>query len=484
MIRLLLLGILLFPAGPGRAAPEMKAQAPAVATTGSLELLESIPIPHDLELEPVPEAEMLSREAAIALALQQNQALKAAADQLEGARGDAVHFSAANNPTLGVGVSYLPRFRDYQDFPQIRDFPDSDLTCVSYVLPTSGRRYWATRSAAGRLEAARATYEQARLDLMLAVKIAYANLQQAQELRAIHVDILRIAAGNLALTKKSFQAGAIGQTDVRAGEITHAQARQTLLSSGLDVLAKEAALGAQLGRLSTRRVGASDPLNARPVSEPLETLLERAYRQRPAVRAAGASLAGLRAQIDVAKAGRRPDTTLWHSIYWQTTNSGAVPVYAATSLPVYDRGQIGGLVITARAAARQAEWHLEKAKLAVWKDVQTAFLNVRADLATLEVSQSRVLPRTYDLVRRTRLGYAAGATTVLDVLNAQQLFRQAAISRLGAAVRLEQDLAYLERAVGGPVERAGAQELIRPVREALDAPLRPEPARSPSPAAP
>ena len=439
-------------AGAAHAAVSADSLPATTSTSSIFRALDEVALPPHLALESVPRAQRVTRDEAVAIALRDSPVIKAARDAVEMARGDYVHSSAANNPTVQAGGSYLPHPRD-SDGPNAQDFPDRDVTYFQYVLPTSGRRYWATHSAQGRFEAAVAVESQAELDLVLAVKSAYADLQQATETIAVNAETWKIAHVFAELAARQFKAGAVPYANVVAAGVAEAQAEQALTTAHFDLRTKEKALAFQLGHPTEKRVAAADALDEAPVHGTLDELQRAALAHRPEVVAAEATLRGLVAQIGAAKADRRPDLTLQGTPSDITSNSGGVPYKAYIQMPLWDRGQIGGNVAQARAAAQQAEHNLQQEKLQVGQDVAAAYLAVMTQEGVLTQEVERILPATRRLLEMTRQTYLAGASTILDVLYAQQQYRTESLNHVAAAGALARADAQLERATASAVPR-------------------------------
>ncbi len=74
----------------------------------------------------------------------------------------------------------------------------------------------------------------------------------------------------------------------------------------------------------------------------------------------------------------------------------------------------------------------------------------------------RIVPQTLDLLRKTQIGYAAGASTYLEVLDAQRTLRQVQTEYLQALVGTRTQEAVLESALGAtpPAELLG--DIVNP----------------------
>jgi outer membrane protein TolC len=463
---------------PGRAGAAAAAAA-TLLTTSVFVAVDAVQLPTELARPVVAASEGMTRGAAIAFAVANSPVLKAAKEAVEMARGDYVHYSAANNLQAFVGVSTTPNVRDV-DPPNINDVPNRDLSYFQYVFPTSGRRHWSTLSARGRFDAAVATFKTAELDLLQAVKFAYSDLQQSQGAVSVNEQTWKIAHTFTELARRQYTAGGVPFTNVISAEVTEGQAEQALINAHFDVQVKEKALLAQLGDRSHRRVEATDPLGDSPIIGQLDEFQATALYRRPEVTAAMAIQRGLTAQVGVAKADRRPDLTVQAVPTGDSSNTGTPPLRAFVQLPLFDRGLIGGNVIQARAAAQQAQHNLEQERVQVSLEVATAFRQVQSSQGVLNEEVRRILPNSRTLLDKSRLSYMSGAATILDILYAQQTYRNENLNYVAALAGLARNIAALERATAAPVVVSPTHPFHYDPR--AEAPAAATPSPSPEPA--
>ena len=446
------------PSNPGSAAPGSTALTPL--TTADF-AFEDVDIPERLVMTPAPGSGRITRIAAIQMALAGNAALKAARERVQMARADYRRRSAANNPTLSVGATLVPHPREGE--PTESQFPDTDETYLSHTFPTSGSRYHATRSARARLDEARATYRTAELDLLLQVNQAYIDLQVAQEIVRIYEDTFRIAVTLTGLTRRQVQVGAVPETNVLRAQLEEGRAEQDIRRAHADRLVREAQLALLLGLPPGDRIAASERLSPIVPSESLDSLQARALANRPELASTRAELASVKAEVDVARAQRRPDLTVQAQFTDELTNTGNPPYKASIQLPLWDRGRIGGEVDRARAEARMIDWNLEQQRRQVGLEVVRAYRQLGGAAGVLIVFRERVLPNTRTILDRSRIAYLAGSGTLLDILDAQRVFRQAALDVLNATADLARAMAALDRAVGTVAEETTSRSVTETV---------------------
>lgn len=387
----------------------------------------------------------LGLDDAIRLALERSPAFQAAQERVNAVRGTTRSRSAPNNPELSIGATLVPE--ESEDPGEARSqFPDTDETNLRHTFPTSGRRRHRTRMANAELEEAIAQLRLEELELRSKVTDAYINLQLAQAIAGVQDEASRIARSFHEAAQGQHRLGLVPETDVMRTRIDLAQNEQDVLRACGDVRAKEEALGLLIGAPSGQRFRATDELPEGVISSTLEQLWAVADNHRPEVRMAAASLEAAQADVRLQQADRRPDLTVQTAFVDHLTNSGNPPMKAWVTLPLWDRGLIGGQVERARAEVRMKEQLLEQALRQARAEVTTAFRQLEAARQVFAVSREEIVPSALNLLEKARAAYVSGLGTLLQVLDAQRVYRQVCLDRLSTQGEVARSLNQLERA--------------------------------------
>lgn len=218
-------------------------------------------------------AEPLSRNDAIRLAVERNPAVEAARMAYESARARARQDAALPDPEFEF--EELPRFGSSGD-------PGEHTIGVSqrFEFPLK----WWYRLQAGRqhAEAARlAVFEMTRLDLVLQARTAYDRIALNESLLQHARQDLHLAQNILRQAHIRFEAGDVPELDVlRASvEVGRASNRQSAAQNELSVA--RAGLNALLARPLQTPFSLADSLAYEPVEADLDQLNAAALRQRP-----------------------------------------------------------------------------------------------------------------------------------------------------------------------------------------------------------
>jgi NodT family efflux transporter outer membrane factor (OMF) lipoprotein len=270
-------------------------------------------------------------------------------------------------------------------------------------------------------------------------------------------EIIEISTKSLELTRRQFEAGYVARLDVAAQEAALAQVEQTLPPLQKQLEQTRDLLTALAGRFPSEDVdeifeiaGLHVPQDL-PVSVP-STLVEH----RPDVRAAQESLHAASADIGIAIADRLPQFTISADYGGTATKFGEMfaggnPFWTLTGNAAQTIFTGGTLLHRQRAA----EAAFEQAAAQYHSTVLTAFQNVADTLYALQndaeglkaaVLAERAAKVTLDLtVKQQQIGYV----NYLVLLNAQQAYQQALLTRVQAQANRLADTAALFQAMGG-----------------------------------
>ncbi len=381
-------------------------------------------------------AQRLTLSQAIGLALKQHPLLAAARERLKAAQGKRVSARALPNLSLSlvaVGTS--------SDTPVLLE------QTVELPFKRSLRR----RLADAELAAAVAHYRAAELDVTFAVKVAYAELQQALAVHRLTEEAVELMSALWDLAHKQYAIGAVPFTHVTRMEIERQRAEQDLIEAGTELTAKQVALNLALGQDPTVPVSPADPLSYSPLTASLERLASVALQQHPRLMAEQSRLRALLLSVSSARAQRFPEFFVLARL---GENERAVRLTSprlgiGVTLPFLDFGRIKGEVAAAEAQRDEGAALLEQTKRAVLADVEIATKRLIAASTVVEAYQRTIIPAAEDLLKRVQAAYAEGGSTLPEVLDAQQTWRTARKEFVHAIAKYRMVVAELERAVGG-----------------------------------
>jgi len=323
---------------------------------------------------------------------------------------------------------------------------------ASYDLFTGGQKFAELSRSGAALESAHAGELKQRFATALLTESDYYAVLAAAELDRVARNRLRRAREQLAVARARVSSGAAVQTDslnLRL-ELTRAQVAQLQHESTLRVARLE------LGR----RVGAAGPVDAAPLdSTPAPELpialadaITQAATQGPEYRQAAADERAAAATYRSRLGAYLPHATLtWTGVGFDNkfVPSGAkfTQLSLGVSFPLWDNGRRELAVSQARVSRDVARAVRDDMQRAVQHDVTAAFDTYVTTRASAELAQQGLaVARESFRVQQTR--YSSGATTILDLLDAEVNLSQAEADLVQARYGTRLALAGLESILG------------------------------------
>ena len=117
----------------------------------------------------------------------------------------------------------------------------------------------------------------------------------------------------------------------------------------------------------------------------------------------------------------------------------------------------GHEVSAGRADVAEQESLCEDLRRTVLLQIEVAPMHPEEARELASRYESDILPQTGNVTRTTELGFRAGASTIMDVLDAQRTLRSVQTKSRGAVAEYLKAQAALDRATGGAVQHVGEQ---------------------------
>lgn len=174
---------------------------------------------------------------------------------------------------------------------------------------------------------------------------------------------------------------------------------------------------------------------------------------RPDIVGAQATLESRQAQVRAIGRQRLPDIEIQlrrGSFFGQGYGGspGSTALRAVITLPIFDFGSIGREKKAAQAEVRGQQAQITLLRQQAAAQVEQALIRLGQQRETVAQYRAVIVPQTLDLLRKTGIGYAVGASTYLEVLDAQRTLRQVQTEYLQALVGTRTSEAALESALG------------------------------------
>jgi multidrug efflux system outer membrane protein len=398
-------------------------------------------------------------------ALAANLDLRIAVARIDEARANLRLARSYQYPTVDAGLAAArarrsdaiePRFPG----PLITDDYSAGLN-VAYEVDLWGRLKAGTTAAQAVLLSTRYSAETVRTVLAAQVADAYFTLLAFDAELRLSRDTLATRVESVNLQKQRFDAGLIGDYELRLAEAERATVASSVPPLERAVAQSEAALAVLAGR-SPRAVFApavtrnadlkvDGPGPAVPAGLPSD-LLER----RPDIRQAEAELVAANARIDEARAQYFPAVTLTARL--GSESSALADLFSVPALawsvagsvfqPVFAAGRIASQVDAATAQRQRAELAYLRTVQGAFRDVHNALVAHRSARDSYVAQEDR-RAQYAEALRLANLRYASGYTSYLEVLDSERNLLDAERARLVALRARQSALVDLYKALGG-----------------------------------
>lgn len=415
-------------------APSAPTQNPPAVSAAQ----EALPPPPALP-SAVPSAQQITLAQALQQAERSNPQNLAGSHQIAGAKANLSGQSAPVNPVANlIGLTNTPEFFDTYDPTRYG---------VLFTLETSGRQRLRTHQARAQLQQTRADVETTHINVREATAAAYIDLQVANRTLEDERAAYDIARNLYELIEQQVKLGDAAESNAIRARIAVTQEEQNLVKAIGTVKLARANLNVQMGRLPATPVDAIEPLTYTPMHLDLEALQRIALQSRPELLSAEANRRSLEAVVGLQRSQYYPDLVV--GVNPIGARSGEVEF--GVTLPLFDFGSIRGQVRKAQEDVKTQTLLTEQERQTVRLDVETAYQTLLE--AQLEVAsfQDGILPRAQTLLTRVEQGYKLGASSILDLIDAQQTFRATHTDYNVTLGEYNKARAQLERAIGKPL---------------------------------
>lgn len=409
--------------------------------------------------------------AYIETGISQNLDVQQALERINAAEANVVSAGAGSLPSLVVGAGHtINQTKGSLSSTSVRNSTAGSAQ-AAWLLDIFGRYRRAQESATATLEATQAAADATKLSLLSQVASAYIDVRYYQERLAIARKNLKSRRETLELTRLQLEAGAASRLDVVQAE---GLVNSTLADiPGLETSFRRAShrIATLLGQPASSLV---PELQKGPVRQPVARFNVKSgvpadvIRNRPDIRAAERQLAASVADIGVAESRLYPSIELGGSIspsYVRIAggNRGTSNTWSfgpTISLPIFDGGAIRAGIDSSKSEARERYLAWKQNVLGAVEEVENALAALSRDNQTTSALRSTL--RSYEeALSLATASYRDGASSLLDVLDAQRNVANAEASLAAAVRQTAQDYVALSVSVGGGYAAAPNTVLAR-----------------------
>ncbi|MBY5714821.1 efflux transporter outer membrane subunit [Rhizobium leguminosarum] len=390
----------------------------------------------------------------VATGLDENLSVQQALERINAAAADVTITGAGGFPNLDFGASHT--ICKARDVTSTQNISGGQLS-LTWLLDVFGQYRRSTESALASLDSAHAAVDVAKLALIKDLVSSYIDARYYQQRVSISRANLKSRQETYDLTNFQLEAGAASRLDVSQAEALVQSTIAELPSLELNFRVSAHHIATLIALPSEMVVKQLQKNEGQPVYRgkinagiPADLI-----RNRPDIRQAERNLAAATAKIGVAEARLYPAITLSGSITPSYSNQrgrrGVISKWTfgpSLDLPILDGGRLRANLETSKSAAAAAYISWKSTVLTAVQEVQDALTAVRRDVRTVN-SRHRQVETTEETLKLSVDSYKDGASSLLDVLDAQRQVSSAQASLATAIQKLAKDHVQLNVAIGG-----------------------------------
>ena len=376
----------------------------------------------------------MSLQAALALAMEHNPSLRAAAQAVAASEGAVVQSRARPNPELA-----------YSQEDTRRETRSMTLQW-NQPIEIGGKRAARMKAAEHGRDLVQAELDATRAGLRADVRAAFAKVLAGQQRVQLHEKTLEIASNARDAAAKRVQAGKIAPLEETKARVAESSAQLALAQaqSGLRVARQQLALlwGAQPASMG-RAVGELGDLPSLPDSR---AMLEKLEHSPQMLRAQQAVLQA-KSVAELERAKRLPDPTVSLGMKRaQEVGRNQLVVGISVPLPILDSNR--GNQLQALRLADKAEDELLATRQQLNAQLQQQLELLQTSRAQALQLAQQVLPAAESAYEVSAKGFALGKFSYLEVLDAQRTLADARSLYLEQLVATHQAAADITRQLG------------------------------------
>ncbi|MCE5322516.1 TolC family protein [bacterium] len=385
-------------------------------------------------------AEDLSLQQALDIAIKNNPTVAAGRLSADAAKQSAKGANALTNPEILVAPSI------------VGDAGSDSALLFSQPLEINGSRRVRGQIASSEATAVGYDSDTTRREILLRVNQSYWDVARAQELVKLNQENITYLETVRAAVQKQYDVGTAPGAQVLKMDVELARARQELSQAQLGLQQSMAELNTLMACPTNNVFSVSEPLIFNDVCIDCAGLLTSALARRPEIASACAQYTSAQAQIKAAKLLRVPDLAL-QARRESFDNDSDNGVAIAINLPLLDWGSARAEERRARLAARSREKQVEAVRNNISLDIEQAVQRVNTASQVVREYQGGVLTTSEELATMARKGFEKGASSYLEVLEAQRTLRSVRSDYYSALAEHAKALAQLEWASGCAVSQ-------------------------------
>lgn len=380
----------------------------------------------------------------IELALERNPAIAGARSVIEQNEGGQIQAGAYPNPTLSGGTGSGALRDPTTGGPRVTEY---NLT-LHQTVEWPGMRAARKDAAAAGLSGATVGLEEAKLNLIAEVKGLFYELLLAERTVDLLQQNLEIVQEVARIVKARVRSGEGPQFEAVKAEVEVLKAKQEMTKAKNVVRVKLVGLDTlTAGALGSRYKVQGDFRSLRDRLDP-EQMAARDLSQHPVLKRQGKLVEQAEFTVAKERQARVPNVTLYGGY---ARDAGREAMIAGASLPTPLWYLQQGHIATALGTQRKEEAELIRSRNDLTRAINQHAREAETAQEQILVYEEGLLKQAQEALRIAQLSFRQGASSLLDVLDAQRVQRQITVDYNLARFELSLALTRFERALGAPL---------------------------------
>src|SRR5262245_27486604 len=391
-----------------------------------------------------PTGDVLRLDDVVALAREANPEIRAARSRARAAEARPTQARAWDDPVLSWEAWNAPENMNVAQ-------AENNIFRLTQKIPFPGKRRLAAESAGEEARAMAHGAEAVGLEVEVNVKRAYWSLWQAHQRVAIYEGD-RVLAERFAKTaEQRYATGGVTQSDVLRAQVELTRALTETKTGAAAIDTARAGLNALLSRPPTDPLGVPEDPRLQDPPPAAAGLVETAVAHRPELAAQAATIAGQQRALALARKAFLPDFEVSVGRFINAGASDGFGTMASMTIPIANKARYDAAISEANARIASSEADRRRIEDAVRRDVEQAWLRVRAAKLRHDLLVTTHVPQAEQAIQVTESAYAAGTVDLLALLDTLRALEAVHLEHIEAAAEYETAWADLERAVGEPL---------------------------------
>lgn len=382
-------------------------------------------------LAPAQAENRLTMEQAVAIALTRNFEVIAQKLNIEAAELERVQAGLYPNPVFGYAVGNLvvgthnPQTNPPIPAPGFFGQTQHALS-ISGIIDVWAKRNTRITTAERSAALTRLRVQDALREIAYAVRTAFAEVLREQAERDLAKKTRARYDETVRISRARFMGGDISEADYRKVELEGLRYQSNEIDATMQLDLMRQKLAGLLGFASVAELpGEPVATEARRMALDPGTLIERALHDRPDVQAALTQKTVSQAALSQARREALPDLTLslsyLHSEFQASgDNPNSLGMGLSFPLPLFDRNQAS--IGRAKLEGQRAENEAQRLYVQVQQDVLFAVRRFGRATELLSIYEGGMLDRADTALHVAEKTYRAGASSLLDLLEAQRTY--------------------------------------------------------------